>query len=102
MNADDSGLAIAQTSSGSETLAKKARKARVVSAFDTVPRRARPGNLIRDVEFEPAECGFLTDRPVHGAVHAAMGQLAYEGEEGPELAYRFERFGRKKKKNGEP
>ena len=23
-----------------------------------------------------------------------LGQLAYEGEEGPELAYRFERFGK--------
>jgi hypothetical protein len=24
-----------------------------------------------------------------------IAQLAYEGDEGPELAYRFERFGRK-------
>jgi len=23
-----------------------------------------------------------------------VGQLAYEGQEGPELAYRFERFGK--------
>src|SRR5206468_1914102 len=37
MNADDTGLAIAHTSSGSETLAKKVPKARVVSAFNTVP-----------------------------------------------------------------
>src|SRR6266851_5310034 len=37
MNADDTDLAIAHTSSGSEALAKKVPKARVVSAFNTVP-----------------------------------------------------------------
>ena len=37
MNADDTGLVIAHTSSGAEALAKKARRARVVSAFGTVP-----------------------------------------------------------------
>src|SRR5216117_2960847 len=37
MNADDTDLVIAHTSSGAEALAKKARKARVVSAFGTVP-----------------------------------------------------------------
>src|SRR3954468_4991398 len=37
MNAKDTGLAIAHTSSGAEALAKKARKAAVVSAFGTVP-----------------------------------------------------------------
>src|SRR5207245_11042349 len=37
MNADDTDLVIAHTSSGAEELAKKIRKARVVSAFGTVP-----------------------------------------------------------------
>src|SRR6266699_4623712 len=37
MNADDTGLVIAHTSSGAEALAKKAPEARVVSAFGTVP-----------------------------------------------------------------
>src|SRR6059036_4142929 len=37
MNADDTGLVIAHTSSGSEELAKMVPKARVVSAFNTVP-----------------------------------------------------------------
>src|SRR5947199_8020350 len=36
MNADDTGLVIAHTSSGAEELAKKVPKARVVSAFGTV------------------------------------------------------------------
>lgn len=37
MNADDSELVIGRTSSGAEALAKKARRAHVVSAFATVP-----------------------------------------------------------------
>src|SRR6267143_2465895 len=37
MNADDTALVIAHTSSGAEALAKKVPKARVVSAFNTVP-----------------------------------------------------------------
>src|SRR5712691_234884 len=37
MNADDSGLVIAHTFSGAEELAKRVPKARVVSAFGTVP-----------------------------------------------------------------
>src|SRR2546427_9861678 len=37
MNADDTGLVIAHTSSGAEALAKRVPEARVVSAFGTVP-----------------------------------------------------------------
>src|SRR5260221_2838273 len=37
MNADDTGLVIAHASSGAEALAQKVPKARVVSAFNTVP-----------------------------------------------------------------
>src|SRR5437879_9211289 len=37
MNADDTGLVVAHTSSGAEELAKTVPKARVVSAFGTVP-----------------------------------------------------------------
>ena len=37
MNANDTGLVIANKSSGSEKLAKKVPKAHVVSAFNTVP-----------------------------------------------------------------
>src|SRR5205823_13594457 len=57
MNADDTGLVIAHTSSGAEALAKRVPKARVVSAFGTVPsevlfgvfearRRARRPSLV--------------------------------------------------------
>src|SRR6058998_2350877 len=40
MNADDTELVIAHTSSGAEALANKVRKARVVCAFNTVPSEA--------------------------------------------------------------
>src|ERR1041385_8481411 len=52
MNADDTALVVAHTSSGAEALAKRVPKARVVSAFNTVPSevlfgvygaRRRPG-----------------------------------------------------------
>ena len=89
MNADDTGLVVAHTSSGAEELAKKATGARVVSAFGTVPSEvlfavfeARNGErrpslvycgddeeakaigraLIRDVGFDPVDAGPLAWR----------------------------------------
>jgi hypothetical protein len=121
MNADDTDLVIAHTSSGAEELAKKAPKARVVSAFSTVPsevlfdvfearrKKARPSlvycgddakskkiaaELIRDVGFDPVDAGPLRVARYTEPFTLLIAQLAYEGDEGPELAYRFERFGR--------
>jgi predicted dinucleotide-binding enzyme len=121
MNADDTKLAVAHTSSGAEVLARKVRKADVVSAFSTVPsevlfdvfdgkrrRRRRPslvycGNgqeakdvaarLIRDVGFEPVDAGPLRIARYLEPFSLAMAQLAYAGDSGPEIAYRIERFG---------
>ena len=120
MNASDTALVIAHTSCGAEALAKKAKRARVVSAFGTVPSevlfdvfdakrrtRRRPslffcGNnddaknvvaqLIRDVGFEPVDAGPLRIARYLEPFTLAIAQLAYEGDEGPELAYRIERF----------
>jgi predicted dinucleotide-binding enzyme len=121
MNPRDTALAIAHTSSGAEALAKKAKRARVVSAFGTVPsevlfdvfeakrRRTRRrasllycGNdddaksvvaqLIRDVAFEPVDAGPLRIARYLEPFTLAIAQLAYEGDQGPELAYRIERF----------
>jgi predicted dinucleotide-binding enzyme len=120
MNADDSGLVIGHTSSGAEELARKMPKARVVSAFNTVPsevffgvyearRRANKPSLvycgddasskkvavqlIRDVGFDPVDAGPLRIARYTEPFGLLMGQLAYEGNEGSELAYRLERFG---------
>ncbi len=122
MNADDTDLVIAQTSSGAEELAKKLPKARVVSAFSTVPsevlfgvfearRKATKPNvvycgddagskkiaaqLIRDVGFDPIDAGPLRLARYIEPFTLLIGRLAYEGDKGPELAYRFEWFGGK-------
>jgi len=119
MNADDTALVVAHTSSGAEKLAKKVPKARVVSAFGTVPsevlfgvfaarRKARKpslvfcgdeskskkiaAELIHDVGFDPVDAGPLRIARYTEPFTLLIAQLAYEGDEGPELAYRFERF----------
>jgi 8-hydroxy-5-deazaflavin:NADPH oxidoreductase len=120
MNADNTGLVIGHTTSGAEALAKKVPKAPVVCAFNTVPsevlfgvyearrKASRPSlvycgddarskevaaDLIRDVGFDPVDAGPLRIARYTEPFALLMGQIAYEGEEGPELAYRFERFG---------
>jgi 8-hydroxy-5-deazaflavin:NADPH oxidoreductase len=121
MNADDTDLVIAHTSSGAEALAKKVPKARVVSAFNTVPSevlfgvfearrkaskpslvycgddsssKAIAATLIRDVGFDPVDVGPLRIARYTEPFALLVAQLAYTGKGGPELAYRFERFGK--------
>src|SRR5512138_528749 len=119
MDANDTGLVVAHTSSGAEELAKKVPTAAVVSAFGTVPSEVffgvfdarrnpdRPSmaycgdderaksiaaTLIDDVGFEPVDAGPLRIARYLEPFTLLMGQLAYEGDAGPEVAYRFERF----------
>ncbi len=121
MNADDTELVVAHISSGAEELARKVPEARVVSAFGTVPSEVlfsvfearrepkRPTlvycgdeqgskevavGLIRDVGFDPVDAGPLRTARYMEPFSLLVGQLAYEGDGDPELAYRFERFGR--------
>jgi predicted dinucleotide-binding enzyme len=119
MNKDNTALVVGTTSSAAEELAKKVRKALVVCAFNTVPsevlfgvfearqRQPRPSlvycgddarakkvaaTLIRDVGFEPVDAGPLRVARYTEPFALLVGQLAYEGSGGPELAYRFLRF----------
>jgi 8-hydroxy-5-deazaflavin:NADPH oxidoreductase len=118
MNDDDTELVVAHTSSGAEELAKMVPKGRVVSAFTTVPsevlfgvyeakRKSRPSlaycgddegskdvaaELVRDVGFDPVDAGLLRIARYIEPFALLVAQLAYEGNGGPELAYRFERF----------
>ena len=119
MNDDDTDLVVAHSSSGAEELAKRVPKARVVSAFNTVPsevlfgvyearrKTSRPSlvycgddsrskkiaaELIRDVGFDPVDAGPLQIARYTEPFAMLIAQLAYEGKGGPELAYRFERF----------
>ena len=119
MNEDNTALVIGQTSSGAEALAERIPRARVVCAFNTVPsevlfgvyearRKARrpslaycgddrkskelAAGLIRDAGFDPVDAGPLRIARYTEPFALLVGQLAYEGTGGPELAYRFERF----------
>lgn len=121
MNADNTELVVAHMSSGAEELAKMIPKARVVSAFNTVPSEvlfgvyeakrkvSRPSlvycsddksgkavtaELIRDVGFDPIDAGPLQIARYTEPFALLVAQLAYEGKVGPELAYRFEWFGK--------
>jgi predicted dinucleotide-binding enzyme len=121
MNADDTGLVLAHTTSGAEELAKKVPEARVVCAFNTVPsevlfgvfearrQATRPSlvycgddaggkgvaaGLIRDVGFDPVDAGPLRIARYTEPFALLVAQLAYEGSAGPELAYRFEWLGK--------
>jgi predicted dinucleotide-binding enzyme len=120
MDDANTNLVIGTATSGSEELAKKVPQAHVVSAFNTVSsevlfgvfkakrKTVRPSlvycgdderakklaaKLIRDVGFEPVDAGPLRIARYTEPFALLIGQLAYEGEGGPELAYRFERFG---------
>jgi len=121
MNEGNTDLVVAHTSSGAEELARKLPRARVVAAFNTVPsevlfgvfeagrKAGRPGlvycgddagakvvaaGLIRDAGFEPVDAGPLRIARYTEPFALLVAQLAYEGSAGPELAYRFERFGK--------
>jgi 8-hydroxy-5-deazaflavin:NADPH oxidoreductase len=119
MNADNTELIVAHTSSGAEMLARRLPEARVVSAFNTVPsevlfsvfearrKATRPSlvycgddsrskrlvaGLIRDMGFDPLDAGPLRIARYTEPFALLVAQLAYETKGGPELAYRFERF----------
>jgi predicted dinucleotide-binding enzyme len=121
LNAHNTELVVAHTSSGAEELAKMIPKAQVVSAFNTVPsevlfgvfearrKATRPSlvycgddagskriaaELIRDAGFDPVDAGPLRIARYTEPFALLVAQLAYEGIRGPELAYRFEWFGR--------
>jgi len=119
MDSGNTKLVVANSSSGAEELAKMIPKARVVSAFNTVPsevlfgvyeakrKTTQPslvycgddqsakevaGELIRDVGFDPVDAGPLRIARYTEPFALLVAQLAYEGKGGPELAYRFEQF----------
>jgi predicted dinucleotide-binding enzyme len=121
MNAENTDLVVAHTFSGAEELAKMLPQSRIVALFHTVPsevllgvyearrKAGRPSlvscgddnsakavaaELIRDVGFDPVDTGPLRIARCSEPFALLVGQLAYEGRGGPELAYRFERFGK--------
>jgi predicted dinucleotide-binding enzyme len=51
--------------------------------------------LIRDAGFEPVDAGPLRMARYSEPFALLIAELAYGGKEGPELAYAFERFGKR-------
>jgi predicted dinucleotide-binding enzyme len=119
MDAANTKLIVGTTNSGAEELAKKIPESHLVAAFQTVPsevlfgvyqartRKTLPSliycgddkkakdvavRLIHDAGFEPLDCGPLRIARYTEPFALLVAQLAYEGDGGPELAYRFERF----------
>ena len=119
LNANNTELIVAHTSSGAEELAKRIPRAHVVAAFSTVPsevlfgvysaRRTtgRPSlvycgderhgkevaaGMIRDVGFDPVDAGPLRIARYTEPFALLVGELAYAGQGSAELAYRFERL----------
>ncbi len=121
LNDANDELVVAHTSSGAEAIADKVPKARVVAAFQTVPSEVfsavfenrqgggpRPSlvycgddaggktvaaRLIRDAGFDPVDAGPLRMARYTEPFAMLIARLAYGGAEGPELAYRFRRYG---------
>ena len=119
MNDADTALVVAHTSSGAEALAARVPGAAVVSAFGSVPSEVlyavfngrdsgMPPNLlycgddeaakevvaelIGDVGFEPTDAGPLRSARYIEPFTMLMAHLAYEGESGPAVGYRFVAF----------
>jgi predicted dinucleotide-binding enzyme len=119
LDAANTDLVVAHTSSGAEELAKKAGGTAVVSAFGSIPSevlfgvfnargtgtppsllycgdddeaKAVAARLIRDVGFDPTDVGPLRSARYIEPFSMLIAKLAYEGDGGPALAYRFVRF----------
>jgi 8-hydroxy-5-deazaflavin:NADPH oxidoreductase len=122
MDMENTKLVLGTTTSGAEELARKVPKAHIVAAFNTVPsevlfgvfaakdrqdRKSRPSlvycgdgkaakklaaGLIGDVGFDPVDCGALQVARYTEPFALLVAELAYNGDAGPELAYRFDHF----------
>ena len=121
MDADNTKLIIGTNTSGAEELAKKLPHSHIILAFNTVPsevlfgvfeskgNESRPSlvycgddpgaksvvaRLIRDAGFDPVDVGPLRIARYTEPFALLVGELAYGGNAGPELAYKFVRFGK--------
>lgn len=119
LNESNTELVVAHSSSGAEVLSRKARGALTIAAFQTVPSEVlfgvfrrrdhtpRPSlvycgddphgktvaaGLISDAGFDPVDVGALRMARYTEPFALLVGHMAYAGDRGPQLAYRFEQF----------
>ena len=115
----DDALAVGHRTSGAEIVAKRAAGARVVKAFNTTPSellragvnvlpeqpavcycgddvRAKrvTARLIRQLGYEPVNCGALLSARYLEPLAMLVGELAYNQGKRPEVGLRFLRRGR--------
>ena len=72
---------------------RKARRPSLVYCGDDQDAKEVAAGLIRDVGFDPVDVGPLRIARYTEPFSLLVARLAYEGDRGPELAYRFEWFG---------
>jgi predicted dinucleotide-binding enzyme len=72
-----------------ETRRRKTR-ASLLYCGDDVAAKSVTARLIHDVGFEPVDAGPLRMARFSEPFTLLIAQLAYEGDRGPEFAYRFE------------
>ena len=117
----DDALAVGHRISGAEVVARRARGARVVKAFNTTPAellragadvlpeqpaacycgddvRAKrvAARLIRQLGFEPVDCGALMNARYLEPLAMLVGELAYNQGRRPEVGLRVLRPGRRR------
>ncbi len=71
---------------------RKTRRPSLVYCGDNREAKDVAATLVRDVGFDPVDAGPLRIARYLEPFALLMGQLAYETGDGPEIAYRFERF----------
>jgi predicted dinucleotide-binding enzyme len=121
MDSANTKLIIGTTTSGAEELARKVPSAKVVCTFNTVPsevlfgvfearsKKPRPNlvycgddqsakdvaaTLIDDAGFDAVDVGPLRMARYTEPFALLVGEISYNGQGGPEIAYRFERSGK--------
>ena len=63
---------------------------------DDAKAKRTAARLIRDAGFDPTDVGPLRSARYVEPFTMLVARLAYEGDGGPELVYRFERFGQRR------
>ena len=116
----DDALAVGHRTSGAEIIARRARGARVVKAFNTIPAellgagvdvlpeqpavcycgddasaKRVTARIIRQLGFEPVDCGALMNARYLEPLAMLVGELAYNQGKRPEVGLRFLRRGRR-------